>query len=337
MALHLSHLPPLPCEPPSVVSPTTAQKMIALTTTATPSVMQNTTVTKRPKLSLQTASLPATFGNSNTGLARTCITASPTVRNTFSNAYEIKHVLSAIESPSPCRSAGGARYGSPFLSHRSDPMPYQLPLGVRSILRNSPLKKMALSRRSVSISAGAISENRRVYFPARKQVSFRNHLEEEIKTVRFVARHSDIESESEYESSESDGEGDSGSDSGGSQSEGHSSSGEDDEETQGRSVLKKKRKSVSSERQIRAAALRDGFDDDQIAMALTAGPPGSRRKRRCKWRWTLGNLASNELESKTKTTPSTKSSLLSQLAQETQPTQAIDSNKTPTNKAYDVS
>ncbi|OKL60027.1 hypothetical protein UA08_04751 [Talaromyces atroroseus] len=337
MALHLSHLSSLPREPPSVVSPTTAQKMIALTTTATPSVLQNTTITKRPKLSLQTASLPATFGNSNTGLARTCLTASPTVRNTFSNAYEIKQVLSAIESPSPCRSADrGARYGSPFLSnnHRSDAMPYQLPLGVRSILRNSPLKRLTLRRRSVSISAGPVSENRRVYFPARKQVSFRNNLEEEIKTVLFVARHSDIESESELESEFDDGS-DSGSDSG-SQSEGHSSSGED-EEAQDQPVLKKKRKSVSSERQIRAAALRDGFDDDRIAVALTAGPSGSRRKRRCKWRWTLDNLAPTELASKSSTTPLADLPSPAHLIQGSPPAQTLLSNEPPSNKIYDLS
>lgn len=176
-------------------------------------------------------------------------------------------------------------------------MPYQMPLGVRSILRNSPLKKMGLGRRSVSISAGATSENRWVYFPAKKQVSFRTNLEEEIKTVRFVARHSDIESDIEYES-ESDSEGDSGSDCSGSQSDGHSSSGEDDGESQDQSARRKKRKSVSSERQIRAAALRDGFDDDQIAVALTAGPRGSHRKRRCKWRWTLGKLTPTEPDTK---------------------------------------
>lgn len=303
MALQLSHPSPLPHESPSV-SHTTAQQMIAITTTATPSVMQNTTITKRPKLSLQTASLPATFANSNTSLARTCITASPTVRNTFSNAYEIKHTLSAIDTPSPCRSADrSARHGSPFLSSsfRMDAMPYQLPLGVRGILRNSPLKKMAMGRRSVSISAGAISENRRVYFPAKKQVSFRSHLEEEIKTVRYVVRHSDIETDSE-DDAESDGEGDSsGSDSGGSQSEGHSSSGEDDADEQDRPVRRKKRKSVSSERQIRAAALRDGFDDDRIAVTLTSGPSWRRRKRQCKWRWTLGNLVPTEVGSKLET------------------------------------
>lgn len=284
--------------------------MIAITTTATPSVMHNTTITKRPKLSLQTAALPATFGSSNTGLvARSCITASPTVRNTFSNAYEIRQTVSAIDSPSPGRSAGGStRNGSPFpfSSHRSDGMPYQQPLGVRSILRNSPLKKMML-RRSVSISAGAMAENRRLYFPAKKQVSFRNQLEEEIKTVRFVARHSDIESESEQEPS-SDSEESSGSessDSGDSQSD-HSSSGEDDGETHDRPMRKKKRKSAPSERQIRAAALRDGIGNDRIAAALSAVPDPASQKRRCKWRWTLGNSPLTDSDSKLEIIPSTQ-------------------------------
>lgn len=311
MTLQLSHISPVARESPSSVSHTTAQKMIAITTTATPSVMHNTTITKRPKLSLQTAALPATFGNSNTGLvARSCITASPTVRNTFSNAYDIRQTLSAIDSPSPGRSAGGsARHGSPFpfSSYRSDGMPYQQPLGVRSILRNSPLKKMML-RRSVSISAGAMAENRRVYFPAKKQVSFRNQLEEEIKTVRFVARHSDIDSESEQEpvSDGEEGSGSESSDSGDSQSD-HSSSGEDDGDAQNRPMRRKKRKSAPSERQIRAAALRDGLDNDRIAAALSAVPDSTSQKRRCKWRWTLGNSPSIEADSKLDTIPSTQS------------------------------
>ncbi|EED24426.1 conserved hypothetical protein [Talaromyces stipitatus ATCC 10500] len=305
----LSHISPVPRESPPSVSHTTAQKMIAITTTATPSVMHNTTITKRPKLSLQTTSLPATFGNSNTGLvARSCITASPTVRNTFSNAYDIRQTLSAIDSPSPsCRSADrSARHGSPFpfSNYRSDPMPYQQPLGVRSILRNSPLKKLSLGRRSVSISAGAI-DNRRVYFPAKKQVSFRNQLEEEIKTVRYVARHSDIDSESEPEliSDGADGSSSESSDSSESQSE-HSSSGEDDGEAQDRPVRRRKRKSAPSERQIRAAALRDGLNNDRIAAALSAVPDSNSQKRRCKWRWTLGNSPSAEAESNLDTIPS---------------------------------
>lgn len=142
-----------------------------------------------------------------------------------------------------------------------------------------------------------------MYFPAKKQVSFRPQLEEEIKTVRFVARHSDIESGSEHDS-EVESESDSGSESGSSQSEDHSSSGEDDGDAQNRQVRRKKRKSISSERQIRAAALRDGLDDERLAGALSAAPESSGQKRRCKWRWTLGNLAPSQIESEPDNAPS---------------------------------
>ncbi|KAH8697664.1 hypothetical protein BGW36DRAFT_407635 [Talaromyces proteolyticus] len=307
MSLEVSHFSPPACDSPSapstsspspsLVSPTTAQRMIALTTTATPSVTQNTSSTRRPKLSLQTASVPLTFGNSSTGFARTCATASPTVRNTFNNAYEVTRPLSAVDSPSPCRlSSKGIRHASPYSFNcnyyrSSEVAPYQQPLGVRSILRNSPLMRLSVTRHSVSISAGAASENRRVFFPARKQVSFRSHLEEEIRTVRFVARHSDLNADPEPES-EAESECESGSDSNGSQSDSHSSSGEDERDVKER-PYRKRRKSVPSERQIRAAALRDGLTANYSAVSE---PTQSKRRR--KWRWTLDECtASNTVDS----------------------------------------
>ncbi|QKX55689.1 uncharacterized protein TRUGW13939_02786 [Talaromyces rugulosus] len=286
-------------------SHTTAHKMIALASaSATPSVTQNTTNTKRPKLSLQTASLPIAFGKSSTGLARTCATASPTVRNTFNNAYETTRPLSTTDSPSPCRlsnNSKGPRYPSPFSHHyrTSDAAPYQQPLGVRSILQNSPLKKMSVRRQSMSMSAGALTENRRVLFPVKKQVTFHYQLEEEIRTVKFVARHSDLDSDSEPEpQAELESEGDTSSDSTGSHSDSHSSSGEDDGDIKNPLPQRKRRKSIPSERKIRAAALRDGLNEDHYAASLTTVSQTDRSKRRCKWRWTLGeNTADSELES----------------------------------------
>lgn len=281
---------------------TTAHKMIALAASATPSVTQNTSNTKRPKLSLQTASLPMTFNNSSTGLARTCTTASPTVRNTFSNAYETTRPLSTIESPSPCRlTSKSSRYPSPFAhNHRtSESTPYQQPFGVRSVLRNSPLKKMSVRRQSVSMSA---ADNRRVLFPVKKQVTFHYQLEEEIRTVRFVARHSDLDSDLDSDpepESEPESEPDSSSESTGSHSDSTScSSGEDDGDIKNPQPQRKRRKSIPSERKIRAAALRDGLSENHYAASLTAISQTNRSKRRCKWRWTLGeNTSDSEFES----------------------------------------
>ncbi|CRG92232.1 hypothetical protein PISL3812_09289 [Talaromyces islandicus] len=291
---------PSPSSAPTA-NTTTARNMIALATSATPSVTQNTTITKRPKLSLQTTSLPLTFGTSTTGLARTCATASPTVRNTFNNAYEATRPLSTIDSPSPCRPSNskGPRYASPYAHHyrTSDTPPYQQPLGVRSILQNSPLKKLSVRRQSVTMSAGALAENRRVLFPVKKQVSFHCQLEEEIRTVQYVARHSDLDSDHESEP-EPESESDNSSDSTGSHSDSHSSSGEDDGDSKNPLPQRKRRKSIPSERQIRAAALRDGLSEDHYAASLTAVSQTGRSKRRCKWRWTLGeNATDSEHES----------------------------------------
>lgn len=272
----------------SSAAPATVQMA---TTTVTPSVKHNTSITKRPRLSLQTSSLPVSCGQE---------TASPTVLNTFNNAY-ITRPLSAGENPSPTKPSNKcSRYGSPYpFSFRSDnSVPYQLPLGVRSILRNSPLAK-SLRRPSMSMTASGVPESRHVYFPAKKQVSYRFPLEEEIRTVRFVARHSDLSSDSESESGE-ESESDDGSDSSIPASEDQSSSGEDEEEDKPEmgerspqsQSRRKRRKSVPSERQIRAAALRDGLDGESYTSWSTPTTPRqSRRKRRCKWRWTLGDLA----------------------------------------------
>lgn len=174
-------------------------------------------ISSRPKLTLQTTSLPLTFGRSTTGLSRSftaAATASPTVRNTFKNAYDATSPSSTTTSPTKPSSISTsglrlnttavaiAKPASPYI-HNTNPTnspfsyrsPYSLPLGVRSILRNSPLEG-ASRRRSGSVSAGAGGPGgagvRRVFFPAKKQVSFRHILEEEIRTERYTAQHLDL-------------------------------------------------------------------------------------------------------------------------------------------------
>lgn len=151
---------------------------------------------KRPKLSLQTSSVPVAVGKSSTALSVTMSAlgaSSPTVRNTFNNAYDIPL------RPSPVGiSPISNNWPKPMTTKREE-RPYEVPLSVRGILKNTPcipsLRRSALSgTRSSSPRAG-----RRVFFPAVKRVSYRSPLDEEIKTIKFIARHSDLPSEDESE------------------------------------------------------------------------------------------------------------------------------------------
>lgn len=270
-------------------------------------------IASRPKLTLQTSSLPRTFGRSTTGLSLSVATSSPTVSNTFKNAYECP--ASAIpptttygaSSPIKPSSQKFSKPASPFPSYNSGP--YQLPLGVKSILRNSPLEPSC--RRSVSTvhGGGGASSSRRVFFPPKKQVSYRQPLEEEIRTRHYMARHSDLLDEEEPSrpreekrpQSHEEGSGSSDSDSNSSQDHSDSSSGSDDDHTGARTepsltkIERKKRKTLSAERQVRAVALLDGLEDDPYGNSTPQTPRQSRVKRRREWKWTLGSVeARNE-------------------------------------------
>lgn len=257
---------------------------------------QKNSVPPRPKLTLQTRCLPRTSGTSSTGLSvfASGASASPTVRNTFKNAYDVPLPASATTSPSktPKLSKPASPYATSNLAS-----PYQLPLGVRSILRNSPLDPSS-RRLSVSIAPSAVSGGsapRRVFFPAKKQVNYRTPLEEEIRTVHYTARHSDLVAEPDPEplgDSGSDNDSDSNSNS---SSEPSDSGGSEDDISAGRQgsslgkLERKKRKQLSAQRQIRAVALLDGFEDDAYASS-TPQTPQDRVKRRREWKWTLGPI-----------------------------------------------
>lgn len=295
------------------------------------------TITSRPKLTLQTTSLPLTFGSSTTGLSRSftaSATASPTVRNTFKNAYEVPSPSSTTTSPSkPSSLRLNTKPGSPYIHHPT-PNPsfsyrssYTLPLGVRSILRNSPLEG-ASRRRSGSISAGTSGPGgagaRRVFFPAKKQVSFRHNLEEEIRTERYTAQHLDlVREDAEAVHAEDSGAAattdihththanthtavsiNNGSRAGpvsGSESDSDSSSisvsesstDEGSADETGTHTLskeeRKKRRTLRIERQVRAVALLDGIEADPYS-STPQTPRQDRVKRRREWKWTLGPI-----------------------------------------------
>ena len=151
-------------------------------------------VTKRPKLSLQTSSastLPAGH-KSKTALNLTAVSQSPTYGNTYANALNCTfqktddwsstprdEKISPQSSPEDRVSSSSSSTSATTSSscHTSPfPMtaPYCLPLGPRSILRNSPLP-----RRLVSASA---TRTPKLLFPRSKQVCFRERLEELIPT-----------------------------------------------------------------------------------------------------------------------------------------------------------
>jgi hypothetical protein len=135
-----------------------------------------------------------------------------------------------------------------------------------------------------------------VFFPAEKRVSYRYPLEDEIKTVHYTARHSDLTGEVEdYPSAEAG----SGEDSDASSSLPSSDISTSDDEYQNASQSqreRKKRKPLAAERQIRAVALLDGLETDPYGSSTPQTPRQHRVKRRCEWRWTLGPLEKqNEL------------------------------------------
>ena len=145
--------------------------------------------TKRPKLSLQTAnvsSLPA-GQKSRTALNLTVVTQNPTYGTSYANAFNgpFMGISSTSSDENPSQQSSPEDCSSPRSSNSSattltschtspfsPAMPYCLPLGSRSILRNSPLP-----RRLVSASS---TRPPKVFFPRTKKVCFRERLEEYI-------------------------------------------------------------------------------------------------------------------------------------------------------------
>ncbi|KAL4921703.1 hypothetical protein BDW62DRAFT_174282 [Aspergillus aurantiobrunneus] len=266
----------------------------------------------RPKLTLQTSSLPVTFGSSSTGLSLSLAagsTASPTVRNTFKNAYDVAYPSSATASPSRSSSNRFSKPASPYTSSN----PYQLPLGVKSILRNSQFESNKRRANSVASSGhNGSSTSRRVLFPSKKQVSYRCPLEEEIKTVKYTARHSDLVSDPETDSCGTTSDDDS--DYSSSSLVSSDTTPSDDETNASEPTAdkkKKKRKYRSHERQVRAVALMEGLEDPYTSLTPQT-PRQGRLKRRREWRWTLGPLdeAGNTSDSSQQSTSNTQASPL---------------------------
>lgn len=153
--------------------------------------------TKRPKLSLKTSDLASTYVTSTTGRndANVHITTTPTNLNTFTNTFDLTYRPSPIATiPSP----------GPTLSRRPtnsnvQPSPYSLnlPFGVYSILKNSPLPQNVRRPSLATPNASPRISSRRIFFPTPKKVTFKAILEEEIVTKDYVTCHADLTSSDE--------------------------------------------------------------------------------------------------------------------------------------------
>jgi hypothetical protein len=166
-----------------------------------------------------------------------------------------------------------------MVSRREDDWPYKVPLGIRGILRNTPMPT-SMRKSSVCSNSASPRNGRRVFFPPTKRVCYRYPLEEEITTVKFVARHSDLSSSDESES-------ESGIDAASDELDDTFDLPTSDEDSRIQAQPRKALKRYSR-RQIRAAAVRDRPGDSR-EQTIAAKTPSDRKKRR-RWEWTLGPL-----------------------------------------------
>ncbi|KAI9804569.1 MAG: hypothetical protein M1833_006642 [Piccolia ochrophora] len=185
-------MPPTPLSFNAHHGPTSSSSSGAATSSSPSS--NPTPPAKRPKLSLQISvpDAPRAFGKSTTNLTLSTPSGSPTVRNTYNNAYE---PVVATATPAPPRVASSPlsatttrspayRRSSLFADPASD-VPYQQPMGVRSILRNSPLPRLR-PRSTTSTRAP------RVLFPRQKRVVYSSPMSEDITTTRFTFTHMEL-------------------------------------------------------------------------------------------------------------------------------------------------
>ncbi|KAK4506794.1 hypothetical protein PRZ48_000527 [Zasmidium cellare] len=260
---------------------------------------------KRPKLSLNTANVPSVFGKGSTSLRLDTLSAtSPTTRNTFSNAYDqaqSRHTINGrpskprlaplatnvtnadeqtapLDPEQPNNSAASSASSSSTAStvdFSTAEVPYRVPYNVKSILLNSPI-----ARKPVRITSFAQSKP---MFPAAKKVAFKAPLTEDIQTIKYTMRHSDIESStstiSTLELSPSDNS---------------STVDEDDEDDEDEKVetVEVEKKESSSPHTGDKRESSDEEDDDSDSCPAT--PVAGRKKRHRDWRWTLGPIGPSQ-------------------------------------------
>ncbi|KAJ4308675.1 hypothetical protein N0V94_009253 [Neodidymelliopsis sp. IMI 364377] len=277
---------------------------------------------QRPKLTVNTHQ-PRIFGKAASLRLDSLSAASPTVRNTFNNAYEpttttntsntlntylppppgppaklrlditttSPPLSTAVCSPDSASTASSSTLTSASSESASCTIPYKQPHNLNSILTNSRIvpRKMASSR---------------PMFPAQKQVSFRTPLEEEIKTVRYTWANSDLDSSSSTLSSLE------------STSTETASTASAQSEASAAPKLQTTRPSlalqpssqaqqpttisalqVSPRKSPRAGDKRDSSESEDDSDTCPQTPVAGRRKRSRDWRWTLGKLPGDHASS----------------------------------------
>ncbi|KAF2745858.1 hypothetical protein M011DRAFT_469117 [Sporormia fimetaria CBS 119925] len=264
---------------------------------------------QRPKLQINTQQL-RTFGKGSSLRLDTLSAVSPTVRNTFSNAYEapassvpsldrppkprlglsIDSSVSKLDNSNPPSSStpSSASTLSSALTASSNEsatirIPYKQPHNLVSILSNSPARALIPRRMTAA----------RPLFPAEKRVSFRTPLEEEIKTSKYTLAHSDLQSSTSSESTiaSTDRTSSSGSDSSSQKpSDAQPSSDTTPSSTSTAQPPNAALTTPSKARSPQIGDKRDSSESDSDSAPET--PVAGRRKRRRDWRWTLGPLPS---------------------------------------------
>ncbi|CAG5155377.1 uncharacterized protein ALTATR162_LOCUS3631 [Alternaria atra] len=278
----------------------------------------------RPKLSINTEQ-PRILGKGASLRLETLSAVSPTVRNTFSNAYERPATAPALQRPqrpqlsiesdqpaftsasiSASTPSSASTLSSTLTSASNDSatisIPYKQPHNLASILSNSPAR---------SIIPRKMASNRPM-FPAEKRVSFRTPLEEEITTTKYTLAHSDLDSSSSTLSSltstTSNSTTTSDSDASASSTASKPTLSLKASTISNTSIsplqlsLKSLNSSSSAENSPRPKSPRTGekrdsssSEDDSDSAPET--PVAGRRKRTRDWRWTLGPLPSDNKSS----------------------------------------
>lgn len=245
---------------------------------------------KRPKLSLNTASAAPIFGKNATSLRLETLSAtSPTSRNTFRNAHDAQRrntvnrtklaltplatgvlpvtksipavtqaepVAETIESVVKPSQPAIATFDS-TINDMPFEAPYKLPTNAVSILTNGPIPRVK--------GRQALFSQTCPVFSATKKVLFRAQLTEDIETTKFTMRHPDIEV---VPTGVTDG-------------------GDEQQRTETQDNCEAGEPSTSHS--PRSGEKRDSSDEESDTCPAT--PVAGRRKRDRQWRWTLGHVS----------------------------------------------
>ncbi|KAF9698587.1 hypothetical protein EKO04_003379 [Ascochyta lentis] len=272
---------------------------------------------QRPRLTVNTHQ-PRIFGKAASLRLDTLSAASPTVRNTFNNAYEpttttnTSNTLNTFVAPPPGPPAklrldittttahpttistpdSASTLSSSTLTSASSEsatstIPYKQPHNLNSILVNSSIVPRKMASRPM--------------FPAEKRVSFRTPLEEEIKTVKYTWANSDMESSSSTLTSLDSTSTDSASTESAATATATPNSATPklqlskpslslQSSTEAKPIVSTIESSSTQRKPPRLGDKRDSSESEDDSDTCPQTPVAGRRKRSRDWRWTLGKL-----------------------------------------------